>query len=225
MSQMRQCGEAMDENSLENAAEVLIKNNLFSCLPYEAVLSGLSGDFEVKSFLKGETVCNEKFFERAIGVIISGSVSVKKGHMQMSYLKKGSIFGAVTLYTERENFVTEITSEENSTIVFLHKSTVSKLISEYPIFAERFISYLSERIFFLNERIDALTGRKSEDKLLTFLKNSADFENGQYIYTVNNYGLLAGSLDIGRASLYRAMDSLERDGKICRDDKKIIIKE
>lgn len=85
-----------------------------------------------------------------------------------------------------------------------------------------YLSFLSDRIDYLNKKITYITAGSAERKLATFF---ASFEKAEFELPVS-FSSLSDMLDIGRASLYRALDKLVSDGCIERDgnDIKIINK-
>ncbi|MDD4773595.1 MAG: helix-turn-helix domain-containing protein, partial [Eubacteriales bacterium] len=78
-----------------------------------------------------------------------------------------------------------------------------------------------DRIRFLNDKIASFTSGTAESRLARYIENLRE-EDGCVILPT---GLrqLADSLDISRASLYRAFDTLESLGCIKRDGRKIAI--
>ena len=79
---------------------------------------------------------------------------------------------------------------------------------------------MSRKIVFLNKKISTLTAGTTEKKLALFLaENQHDGEFSQRI----SMTAIAEILSVGRASLYRALDSLEAEGLIHRNGKSIFI--
>ena len=95
----------------------------------------------------------------------------------------------------------------------------AELIESEPGAAIGFAAYLSARIRFLTRRIEALTAGDSASKLLSYLLERE--QDGKV--DIQSCAELARRLDVGRASLYRALDSLETSGDIRREGKKIFI--
>lgn len=87
-------------------------------------------------------------------------------------------------------------------------------------FAVAYISYLSKRIYFLNEKIEAYTAPNAESKLLHYLKSVCD-ANG--VVSGISITELSRQINVSRASLYRALDTLSASGKLRHDGKKIIL--
>ena len=82
-----------------------------------------------------------------------------------------------------------------------------------------YISFLSERIKFLNRKILYYTAGSAERRLALYLTSFPS----DTVTPDLPMNALADLLDIGRASLYRAFDRLSEDGFITRDQNTVII--
>ena len=54
--------------------------------------------------------------------------------------------------------VTRVIARSPCTALFLSRELVDELLMQDPRFARQYIAYLSDRIYFLNSKIDAFTG-------------------------------------------------------------------
>ena len=91
------------------------------------------------------------------------------------------------------------------------------MLVSYTELALNYIKFLSGRIEFLNLKIDAFTATDAAQKLSLYLYNSTSEET-------KNLTELAKRLNMGRASLYRAVEALEKEGIIEKNGKKITVK-
>lgn len=177
---------------------------------------------ECREFPKGVTIYGGKNFERCLGLILDGSVSVSKPtdhgrDLAISRLSDGMLFGAAAIFNEAESFANVLTSLENCRVLFMQQQWFQWVLQRHFSVAEAYIRYLSERILFLNERIAALAAGSADQCVAHFL-----LQNGPSI-TISMTEL-ASRLNIGRASLYRVMDRMEAEGIIARTGKNIEIK-
>lgn len=203
--------------------QLLRKNTLFSDVSDSEMFEILSKNSEKIIYSKNDIVFSKNSYKKAVGIILYGSCKVYKGKMPLSNLTKGSVFGTVTLYSSMDYFATDIIAGEETQILFIDKSGISSLISNNKNFAQDYISYLSDRVYFLNSRIDSLTAGLVEDSVLDFIVKNADYSGSKPVLRLKSYSELALALDLGRASLYRAMDKLTKLGKISRDGKSIFL--
>jgi CRP-like cAMP-binding protein len=95
------------------------------------------------------------------------------------------------------------------------------LLSENRTVLRNYLCYLNGRIRFLNKRLDAFSKNSVAARVMTFFAAEA---NGR-IYTVKSFTKLSESLCVSRATLYRALDTLEEEQKIRRNGKEIELME
>ncbi len=139
-------------------------------------------------------------------------------------LSEGDSFGAASLFAKGEAHRTAVKSVGGCRVVTLPKGTLMTLIKEEPNCAVAYISFLSDRISFLNRKITAFTAGSAEAKLSAYLSGLERGADGA-VSTEVSYIKLAQMLGISRASLYRSLDSLEAEGLIERRGRTLYIKE
>lgn len=211
------------KNSFDNnILELFCQTDIFKGCNKETLSLELSKTSKTVSFKKGETVFSKDCFSPSISVIVKGSARVKKGETTISHLKEGDLYGAAFLYNDISAFQNTVTALTPLTVVILNKDSVDEIIKKDPLVALNFIKYLSHRVSFLNEKIEGYTAQSAEDKLMHYLKKHADTIGAECEITVSMKEL-SSVLGISRASLYRVLDSLEKDQKIRRENKKIFI--
>ncbi len=175
---------------------------------------------------KNEIIISENNYTRALGIIIKGSASVTKHSGEtkilMSILKKGDIFGMATLFFEEENYLTEIKAKEKVTMAVFSKENVKKMFTLYPQVNENYITILSEKIHFLNNKISTYTRAESIRKVAFFILQNI-YDEKLKVTLPYSITKVADTLNVGRASVYRAFETLESEKVISRDGKNITI--
>ncbi len=204
----------MIKRAVVDRIDVLLKSSLFSPVGREKLTEICEKYCREKTYQKGKTVFSRNTDEKCIGIIADGTVSVKKEHIVINHLNAGDIFGAVTLYNDCEEFVNDIVAQSECTVVFISKEGVDSLISRSPEFAKRYIKYLSQRIYFLNGKIEEYTAPSAKGKLLAYFERNSD--GGKCVLS-GKMTELSKQLNLSRASLYRALDELCVNGKIEKD--------
>jgi len=201
-----------------NEVQALAGHSLFAEVP-EDTLERLLATAEEVRVPRGETIYTPQRFRRCLGLILAGRVRVSKQSLVVSVLSAGDIFGAAALFTERAEYATTLTALRDCTILLIPQMAVSLLLRESPRFAENYVRYLSGRIQFLSARLDAVTAGSAEAKLAQYLLANADGEDRLTISATQ----LSARIGVGRATLYRAFDALEKEGAIQRAGKEIHI--
>lgn len=167
---------------------------------------------------RGETVYDRHCFRRCLGILLEGTLQVRKESLLVSTLKEGDVFGAAALFTQEEGYPTTLTALADCRLLFVPQETVRRLIATCGPFAEDYVAYLSGRIRFLSSRLDTLSADRGEGKLARYLL-TADKGEGVTLTATQ----LCQRIGVGRATLYRAFETLEGDGVIAREGKTIRI--
>ena len=193
-------------------------NPLFADVP-ESVLRELmtANMAEIKSFAVGKLLLPENTEPQA-GLILSGKASVTTPDAGRSvllrYLGAGDLFGIANLFS-KDPFVSQIRATKPTKCFLLSESGVKRLLRESEAFREHYIAFLGNRIRFLNRKIGYLTAGTAERRLALYL-SSLGAGKVRLPISISD---LSELLDIGRASLYRALDRLEADGYLTRSGK------
>ncbi len=174
------------------------------------------------SFKKGDVIYGEKDFRRALGILLSGKAKatpLSNDTIVLNVFTTGTVFGAAAVFSDDGEYVSRISAENECKVLFLDESDLAALFAAYPQAAVNYISFLSERIRFLNGKLSLFAKNDAAGRVYEFLaKNSDDCGNVTY---GGSMSLLARNLSLGRTSLYRALDTLEHQKLIVREDGKI----
>ena len=183
-------------------------------------------DIRQEKYASGDDICSPCTQNDSIGVMLSGTATVSSKDEDKSVLLRtmgeGAMFGIANLYAENAVFPTRISARSACEVLFIKKDAIRSLIENDTSTLKSFLAFQSNKIVYLNKKINAFTAGSAERRLSLFL---ADNETDGVCSLDISMSALADMLDIGRASLYRALDSLIEDGFIERADKAMIIKD
>lgn len=172
------------------------------------------------TFKKGEIIYSSEHFKSAIGYILKGkavAVANNGSLLHMNTFEEGSCFGVAALFGESNQYVSSILAKRDCEIQFITEEELQKLFALYPICSINYIKFLSEKIRFLNKKLDMLSRPSGEDTVYNYLSSQRDDDGIAQI--PKSMTLVAKTLGIGRATLYRSLDALEIKGKILRENK------
>lgn len=201
----------------------LAEQPLFRDVPEKCIADSLeSGKLCERSFRAGELILSPDSEIHGIWILLSGKASVTTPdaakRQLLRYLRKGDLFGVTTLFSTRP-FISVIRSEEDCRILSIPEETILDWMDRFPAFRLRFLAFLQDRIVFLNRKICYLTAGSAERKLALYLSSFGT----DRIVIGDSLTSLSELLDLGRASLYRAFDTLTADGFLLRDGKELIL--
>ena len=175
-----------------------------------------------QKFKKGEIIYSNTVFNNAIGFIIKGSAFAVSNNQSEVFLKifsENMCFGAAALFGGDDTYVSTITAKTNCEILFLDEALLTEIFEKYPQTAINYITFLSDKVRFLNNKLCVISCMSAEDTVLTYLQNTCD--NNGYADIPKNMTLFAKMLGLSRASLYRVLYSLEKQGNILKENNKL----
>lgn len=181
-----------------------------------------SGEYEIKTVPKGETVFAEGDRDVRLCLVLKGSLEVSKGNLFMSTLREGAISGMSCLFGEG-SFPTTVRAAENSRLLFITKGQLMSLFGEYPVILEKYLSLLSRKICFLNGKIESISAPDATESLRAYLIETGKRLGADSFTLPLSGSRLASALGMGRTSLYRAFERLESEGFLTKNGKIISI--
>ncbi len=177
---------------------------------------------EVESYSPGDVVMSPADQTKRIGFLLQGKAEIitsgQSKNTLLRFLNEGEAFGASRLFSDAP-FVSVVTAKSTCKIFFLSEDAILALMESDTLFLRRYLTFLSGRIRYLNQKISYLSAGSAERKLALYLSYSQES-----VFTLAlSISALSELLDIGRASLYRAFDKLIEDGYITKCGREIRI--
>ena len=190
----------------------------------EHILSYITAD--VKEYSKGDIIFSRTNFENSIGFVLDGKCAVKQPRSDNSFvvlntLEKYDSFGITAAFSDRDYFPTEVVAVKNTKMLFISKQNILWMTVNIPKISHNIIEFLVDRINFLNKKIDTFTKVSTDDKLASYIMSEYRRRGEQYFsFNCKKAGEI---LNMGRASVYRALSSLAESGVITYSENKIYI--
>lgn len=214
----------MGKTDFVRAADMLKKSFLF-CGCDNAVFDAHINESTcgIVHYSASSTIYEPKNFQKSLGVVLSGKVTAhsRDGAKQvlLRNFEAGEIFGVAGLFANDIDFATNIIAKTECDILFIGDEIVYSLIENDSAVRKNYITFLSDKIRFLNQKITYFTAGSAERKLSLYLL-SLKRQEGTVRLSLS-MSALSEMLDLGRASLYRAFDRLTEDGFILRKEKEV----
>lgn len=207
----------MIQNEGGGVVENWLREHALFCRVEPELLEQMLAAAAVISVNKGETAYDRTRFRRCLGILLEGKLRVQKEGLLISTLRQGEIFGAAALFNDEADYPTTLTALSKCRLLLIPQETVQWLIGASSGFAESYVTYLSGRIRFLSNRLDAVSAERGENKLARYLLSAS--QGGDSV--TQSATQLCQRIGVGRATLYRAFEVLENDGSIVREGKTI----
>ena len=196
-------------------------NALSSCYLFDGMTSKEKRDavsvlhIHVAEYPADSVIASPDCFSPALYFVISGALAVSQERgdspVLMRLLGPGQIFGAAAMFGTCESYPTTIRAKTAVRVAAMTEDALKNMFYHYPTAAISHIRFLSDRIRFLNDRLDATTGRSVESKVSKYL---IDTYGKETFRCHMNMTQVARNLDIGRASLYRLLTQFVDEGII-----------
>ena len=172
-------------------------------------------------YKKGEVIYGRDNYERALGVLLTGKAeAVAKEKSALTTFLAGATFGAAALFGGEE-YVSVIRATTDCRVQFLPEEVLRKLFADYPQTAVNYVAFLSDKIRFLNRKIATYTSGGAAGRLYYWL--GANCDEAGHLPAGVTMTRLAKMLNIGRTSLYRALEELEKKGLIKKQNGEVIL--
>lgn len=188
----------------------LKENPFFYGISHEYIKSCFSSEkISVKEFSKNELAYSSSSSSPTVAIIAEGSAKVysdcENENALLKTLYAGDIFGIANLYAEDEPFPSRIIASSKTKILFIDGEVFKSFIENDRIALKNYLSFQAKKIVYLNKKISTLTAGNAEKKLLHFM---IDHSHDNLFLSPCSMSELADMLQLGRASLYRAIDYL-----------------
>lgn len=155
-------------------------------------------------------------------VIFSGSATVFSSDgdrdVCLRVLNRGALFGVANLFADSDTFISTVKAEKKCSVVFIDQTAFKRLLETNRGFMYAYYKLLANRIAFLNRKIRQFTAGSAERRLAIYLDTISEQDCFALPFS---YSKLCEMIDVGRASLYRALDNLTDKGIISREGKNI----
>ena len=217
----------------KNFSQSFEKCPMFKGLDTEEIMDFLlCSNAELKEYSKGEIIISQGDRINKIGILVSGKAEAMKidpyGNAYLAaQVSDGNLFADLLAAGDgRESPVTVIATKDSVACMIPWKSVLircEKNCHKHNIILENLIRVFSNKFFELFSRIDCLTARKVEDKVLTLLeKYRKDGENT--VRLPFDREAMANYLAVDRSALSRELSRMKAKGIIDYNKNEFIIK-
>lgn len=194
----------------------------------EEELSRILSDvkFETLKYRNGDIIYSPESFEKKVGLVLSGKCEVRRlkrdgTPIPLNTLYRGDSFGILAAFSEKTDFPTSIVAKTICELVFMTSEDLKKICEKNSRVAMNVISFMADRISFLNGKIATYSQDTICGKTAAFIQSEVQKHSSDTIPF--NCKKCSEILNAGRASVYRAIEELSKLGIISISDKKISV--
>lgn len=222
---------------MQKIAETLARGRIFRGYDVETIIKKILPYGNTTINPPGDIImtCGSAECDGCIGILIEGRAviySADEGRRTLlRFVSVGEEVGVASLFASSPLKTQIVACGDSPAKTFtLSRDAVIELMKDDAdgMIRTSLLSLLSDKAAFLNKRIACLSGGSAERRLAIYLRSllppadsgvdcQCDIQIGMSMKA------LAAALDIGRASLYRAFDSLDSSNIIKRDGNTVVI--
>ena len=168
---------------------------------------------ETRSYKEGEVIFREEELCEKVGFVLKGNISIVSytsfgNEVIYNDLKTGDIFGNNLIFSNDKKYRGNVVSMSDSTIGFLNKENLLKILKENQQFL---IGYLEKQAEFgksLNARIKLLSMQGADERLMFY------FHINNNVIKFTTIAALASILGLQRETLSRLVNKYKKEKKI-----------
>ena len=189
------------------------------------LFDGLS-DLEIQNVCKNFGVIKhynkgyQLYQNGSLGIIIDGNATIRRCNdigdsITIRTITSGDVFGAASVFGSWQDGMSSVMAITNCNILYISEEDFCKVLERHPQISLNYIRYLSDRIRFLNRKLDAFAAKSTEERLYEFLLS----QSSPSAEVTLGFGMseLARRLNVGRTSIYRDIESLQSKKLISRN--------
>ena len=179
--------------------------------------------YRTQTYPRGAVVMSEDTGIRQLGFVMSGECEVIQNRvgnapLPINCLLPPSAFGILTIFAPEMPFPTVVRAKRRCEILFIEEPALLSLLEREPRAAIAVSYFLGNRVGFLNREIATIGAGSADARLAVYLADAYCRYGATFPFSCAEVSRL---LNIGRASLYRALDRLAADG-VLRTEKRMI---
>ena len=183
--------------------------------------------YSINKYDKGDIIALENSPCDKIGLVLSGSVDIKRiltsnKIVHVSSFNSGHLFSEIIAFSNASLYPATVISSTNSEVMFIDKDDFIYFCTNHPDFLRLFLNDLTNKILTLNKSITGLSFSTIRQKICNFLIQESNIQGTNFIKLNMTKQKLSESLGVPRPSLSRELINMKDHGLI--DYTKDIIK-
>lgn len=172
-----------------------------------------------KQFCAGATIFHEGDISREIGIILKGSLELKKyqsnGNVISVFQRQdGEVIGGAIMFSQNKCYPYDIVSVTDTEIAFIERKDLLVLLSNSPVLTANMLEFFAERILHFERKLELLSFSSIQKKIAYSLLYDFNAEDHAVIYLPFTRQGWAEYLNVSRPSLSRELKLMCENGII-----------
>jgi len=211
---------------MENYFEILKKCRMFTGLDIEDIkcLTEILNSKVVK-YSKGDVIFSEGEKPEHIGVVLHGNAQIERtdyygNRSIVAVLEPSEVFGEAFVCAGIKSIPVDVVALDETVVMLLSLPDIPlKNTDIYNCFILNLLRTSSVKNLILMKRLEVTSKRSTEEKLMTYLMQTAKEQGKSSFHITYDRQQLADYLEVDRSGLSAVIGKLKKSGKIkCRKD-------
>ena len=169
-------------------------------------------EIHLSTLARGERTSDQLDGKPQVALVCDGSIRVSSGvatggALLINQVGKGGLFGDSNLFLEA-SLPTTIQARSKTTLALVDKKLVKMRLLEEPKAMEAYARFCNEKLQFLLGRLNSLSDPSAHRRLCLYIQD----HQSQGKVVLRNKQALSSVLGMSRATLFRELSSLEKEG-------------
>lgn len=173
--------------------------------------------FSVREYEKDDVIVTQGSLSETLFILIKGEVSTemsdeKGDFMQIEYIKAPNPIATGFIFAADNRSPVSATCQSSCKVIAIPKDNVYLLMRKYESFMHTFLSYISNKVFFLSEKLRLVSLRTIRAKLAYYLLKESE---GQKVFQLKTSREgMARLFSVSRPALVKVMMEMAEEGVI-----------
>ena len=173
--------------------------------------------FNVREYNKGDIIVTQGSLSETLFILIKGEVSTemadeKGDFMEIEYIKAPNPMATGFLFAADNRSPVSAICQNNCKVIAIPKDNVYLLMRKYEAFMLTFLSYISNKVFFLSEKLRLVSLRTIRAKLAYYLLKES--EGKEAFRLKSSREDMARLFSVSRPALVKVMMEMAEEGLI-----------
>lgn len=182
--------------------------------------------FTIKEFGKGDVIVTQGSVSETLFIVIKGEIVTemadeKGDFMEIEYIKAPNPMATGFLFAEDNRSPVSAICQSKCKVIAIPKDNVYLLMRKYESFMITFLSYISNKVFFLSEKLRLVSLRSIRAKLAYYLLKESGGESVFQLKTSRED--MARLFSVSRPALVKVMMEMADEGIIEVDRRDVVI--
>lgn len=210
----------------------LLKNALFKDLSEEDLQGILDlTTLRQETYEKDTLVVEEGEHCDTIGFVLEGTLTIQQygrsgDALTINVFRHGDCFGAPLLFTKEAKYPFTLQTSTQSTVLFIPFDQMKELLLKSPTFNFNYLTFLSNHIFVLKNKIKILAHNDVRSRLMIYLSREIEHAGTPTFRMRHKKTEISEIIKVARPSVSRELGNMEKDGLIAiRKNQITVLKE